>query len=381
MRAEFQTYLQSAQSAMAENLRRRDECQMSDVRCLISEAQCALHEVQGTAPLVYTALLNDWDMYEHTGELVSLRARMKQVCMQTMQQHAQLQMMLKRVMDACEQGGIRAVLMKGAGLAAYYPTPQQRAWGDIDIFVGVEQYHSACAVMRAAFPQALRFDEELDHYKHYNLIADGVSIEVHRVSIGLQHPLDTKRYARMETAGMRDAETMVIGGVKVLVPEPTFNALMVMFHSWEHVLSRGANMRQLCDLAWLLHATHDRIDGKELKKNLRALCLMDVWQVYMYILVQYLGLPMSAAPFYTTQCAARAERMVEDMLSGCLSEPNSTCTAVPTNRLARKIHTMRSRLANARRIKRYSPAYGRHMVETTMLHGLSRLLAKDRRWE
>lgn len=376
MRAEFQTYLQSAQSAIFGN-----EGQMLDVGCQMLDVQCALHEVQGTAPLVYTALLNDWSACEQAGWSASLRVRMKQVCMHTMQQHAQLQVMLQRVMSACEQGGIRAVLMKGAGLAAYYPTPQQRAWGDIDIFVGVEQYHSACAVMRAAFPQALRFDEELDHYKHYNLIADGVSIEVHRVSIGLQHPLDVKRYARMEAVGMREAETMVIGDVRVLVPEPTFNALMVMFHSWEHVLSQGANMRQLCDLALLLHATHDRINRNVLKKNLRALCLIDVWQVYMYILVQYLGLPISEAPFYTAQCAARAEQMVEDMLGGCLHEQKNNSSGTPTNRIMRKLHTMSARLANARRIKRYSPAYSRHMVVTTMLHGLSRLFAKDRRWE
>ena len=60
--------------------------------------------------------------------------------------------------------------------------------------------------MRETFPKALKFDEDLDHYKHYNLIADGISIEIHRVSIDFQHPIDERRYARMERYGMEHAD-------------------------------------------------------------------------------------------------------------------------------------------------------------------------------
>ena len=119
---------------------------------------------------------------------------MKGVCLHTMQTQAHMTIQLKAVWQALEKAGIRPVLMKGAGLAAYYPSPEQRQWGDIDLFVGKEQYHPACAAIREAFPKALKFDEELDHYKHYNIIADGVSIETHRVTIDLQHPIDEKRY-------------------------------------------------------------------------------------------------------------------------------------------------------------------------------------------
>ena len=100
---------------------------------------------------------------------------------------------------------------------------------------------------------ALKFDEELDHYKHYNLIADGISIEVHRVSVGFQHPIDERLYAKMEHFGAEHAEPLTVSGLEVRVFEPTFNALFVMLHSWEHMITQGANVRQLCDLAFLLH--------------------------------------------------------------------------------------------------------------------------------
>ena len=85
--------------------------------------------------------------------------------MQNMQQHVKLQHTLSLAWNALVDAGIKPVLLKGAGLAALYPDPQMRPYGDIDLFVGKEQYHHACAVMRNTFPKALKFDEELDHLR------------------------------------------------------------------------------------------------------------------------------------------------------------------------------------------------------------------------
>ena len=334
----------------------------------------ALHAQQGTGALVFPAVLTQDDIP------VAAKMQMKAMCMSTMQQHVKLQHTLEQAWRALTEAGIHAVLMKGAGLAALYPEPQMRPWGDIDLFVGKDQYHPACAVMRNTFPDALKFDEELDHYKHYNLIADGISIEVHRVSVGLQHPIDAQRYARMEEQGMTRAEELTINGLTVRVPEPTFNALFVCMHSWEHMTTQGANIRQLCDLALLLHTYAKRIDEAQLKRNLQALHLMDVWQVYMWILTERLGLPKNEAFFYTDAVAERASRLLNDLLNNRLCAANSQSNT-SKNRFVRKIHTMQERLRNARRIAQYSPAYARHMKAETLLHGAMRLFAKDRHWE
>ena len=335
-----------------------------------------LHAVQGTGPLVFPQLL------AQDGIPAEAKMQMKSICLSTMQQQVHLQHTLETAWQALEQAGIQAVLMKGAGLAAFYPEPHYRPWGDIDLYVGPEQYHPACAVMRDTFPDALKFDEELDHYKHYNLIADGVSIEVHRMSVGLQHPIDERRYIRMQQYGAEHGEKLAVNGLEVTVFEPTFNALLVMFHSWEHMTTKGSNMRQVCDLTLLLHHYAGRIDRKRLRIWLRALHLTDVWQLFMCMAVDCLGLPASEAPFYTDQVKARAERLVTDLLGGRLDESLAAHkAAAPKNRVLRKFHTMQERLANARRMAQYSPAYGRHMAATTLLHGALRFFAKDRHWE
>lgn len=333
-----------------------------------------LNAQQGTGALVFPMVLDQTDIP------ADAKIPMKSLCLSTMQQHVKLQHTLETAWQALEQVGIHAVLMKGAGLAALYAAPQLRQWGDIDLFVGKDQYHPACEVMRATFPKALKFDEELDHYKHYNLIADGVSIEVHRVSASLQHPVDERRYAKIEAYGMRHAEPLTIGGVEVRVPEPTFNVLFVLLHSWEHMLTQGASVRQIVDLAMLLHHYKGQIEVPRLKRYLEALHLLDVWQLYMYILVTYLGLPSDEAYFYSDRVSARAERLLADLLAGKMVAPKPTEQA-PKGRIARKLFTMRGRISNAMRIKPYSPVYARHMVAETLLHGALRLFAKDRHWE
>ena len=338
----------------------------------VDEETLRLHMRQGTATLVFP--------------LLPMTPMMKMVCVQTMQEQVKVRYVLERAWQALEQAGIKAVLMKGVGLAMYWPEPSRRPWGDIDLYVGPEQYHPACAVMRAAFPDALKFDEELDHYKHYNLIADGVSIEVHRVSVSMTHPRDVRRYAKMEKTGMDSARLQEIHlqdkTMQVRIFEPTFNALMVMLHAWEHFMTQGANLRQICDLALLLKHTKNEIDAPRFKRWLKALRALDVWQLYMGILVHGLRMKADEVLFYDERVAPRAQKMLEALLNNrSAQERPQEKKPVPGNRFVRKWHTMQERLRQTEQIAPFSPQYARHQKMAVLLSGMRRVFAPDRRWE
>ena len=362
--------------------------------------------MQGVGPLTFPARLEK-------GIDPANSVRMKTVCVQNMQMQAKMQIVLSRAWKALTEAGMQPVLMKGLGLAQYYPEPSMRQWSDIDLFVGKALYHSACAAMRTAFPEALKFDEELEHYKHYNLIADGVAIEIHRVSVALTHPRDIRRYAKMERFGMAHAiplkyintDTHADGAInidkeeiknEIVVPEVTFNVLLVFLHSWEHFLTAGANIRQLCDLALLLHHERERIDRVRLKRWLRELRLTEPWQLYMWILKEYLGLEdewvsgladegMLDFRLQIADCRLeeKAEALMEAIMEGRRPLSGSPLKGgeKSTNRFVRKWRTMKKRMRNAERIAEISPAYARHMKAAVWLSGLSRLFAPDRRWE
>jgi len=335
----------------------------------VSEEVLRLHLRQGTATAVFP--------------LLPMTAMMKMVCVQNMQEQVKVRYVLARAWRALEAAGIKAVLMKGVGLATYWPDPTRRPWGDIDLYVGPEQYHPACAVMRATFPDALKFDEELDHYKHYNLIADGVSIEVHRISVSLNHPRDQRLYAKMEKQGMDGAWLREIrlqdDTMQVRLFEPTFNVLMVMLHAWEHFMSKGAILRQICDLAMLIKHTKNAINAPLLKRWLKALRAMDVWQIYMYILVHDLGMDAGEVLFYNAEVAPRAQKMLDELIDSRRQEqPNIQSGG---NRWVRKWRTMKQRLSYAEQIAPFSPSYARHEKQAVLLKGITRLFAKDRHWE
>lgn len=415
--------------------------------------QCVM---QGIGPLVFPRRLEK-------GIDPANSVRMKTVCVQNMQMQAKMQRVLECAWRALTDAGIRPVLMKGAGLAAYYSEPSMRQWSDIDLFVGKEQYHPACAAMRETFPEALKFDKEQDHYKHYNLIADGISIEIHRVSVALTHPRDIRRYAKMERFGMAHAiplkyintDTHADGAInidkeeiknaespvadcnlqalasqsaceqaprqidhqvppadpdtqsppdslqkcaiayennknnsatpsyennknEIVVPEVTFNVLMVFLHSWEHFITKGANIRQICDLALLLKYTKSEIDAVRLKRWLKDLRALDIWQIYMGILVHELGMREEEVLFYNERVVPRAQKMI----AWILNDPRQEQPKIQAkNRLVRKWRTMKKRMRNAERIAEISPAYAQHMKAAVWLSGLTRLFAPDRRWE
>jgi len=136
------------------------------------------------------------------------------------------------------------------------------------------------------------------------------------------------------------------------------------------------------DLMLLLRHYHFRVNQRRLRYYLKDLHVLDVWNLYMWIAVHALDYPVWEAPCYMGDkpVAARAKRLLEDLLAGKMVAPKPQGEA-PKGRFARKWHTMKERLNNADRIGQYSPEYGRHMKAETLLHGALRLFAKDRKWE
>ena len=166
---------------------------------------------------------------------------------------------------------------------------------------------------------------------------------------------------------MRHGEWLEVNGERFMVPEPTFNVLMVFLHSWEHMLSEGVILRQLVDVEMLLEHYKDRIDWKRLRKWLRQLRLEDVWALYMEVIKG-------------ERLTVRGERFL-DAIMHPKPRVKSLESRVSGNRFVRKWHTMQERMKNADRIAAFSPAYARHLKWGILWSGLARLFAKDRHWE
>ena len=236
------------------------------------------------------------------------KAFLRQQLMSLAATHQRINTMIAKIVTVLRDNGIESVLMKGQGLAANYSVVELRQCGDIDLYVGKEKYDAACALvntMAGETEAAKGYGTELN----YHVVVDGVIVEIHRLTSLFYYREMNAIYEPYSDKGMAiGGNSMMINGVNVWLPADTFNALFVFHHAWNHFISGGIGMRQLCDWAVLLHAKRDTINREELSDMLCRLNLMDAWQVFGGIAVNWLGLPKEEMPFYDGNCSKRAKR-------------------------------------------------------------------------
>ena len=243
-----------------------------------------------------------------------LKTRMKTFIMANMMTHGKLNNVLVKVVNELSAAGIPSVLLKGQGLAQYYPKPELRQCGDIDLYVGLGDYYSSYDRLR---PLATEIDDRksLEVGKHYDFFVGSVSVEVHRYSD--RYP--TKRldeiYQEVSRRGL--SENLVpVGflGCQVQTPSDEYNAFYIFSHLFHHFLTSGLGTRQLCDWMLFLRERGSHIDMDSLKKTLVSLDMLGPWQDFGCVLVKYLGMPQELFPFYDQSREKNAPKIMRRIL-------------------------------------------------------------------
>ena len=261
-------------------------------------------------------LICDVALKSKAGQLLpeAKKAALRQQLLTLAMSHHSFNATIASIVKALRDKGIESVLMKGQGLAANYPVAELRQCGDIDLYVGKENYEAACALADTLAGEAEAADSS-ELVMHYHIVIDGIEVEIHRLtSWPNDNELDAIYDPYSEKGMAIGSNAMMINGVNVWLPADTFNALFVFQHAWKHFTFAGIGFRQLCDWTMLLHAKRDTIDRDELADILRRLRLMAGWQVFGCIAVDWLGLPRNEMPFYDEKCRKRAKRIVAMIL-------------------------------------------------------------------
>ena len=112
---------------------------------------------------------------------------------------------LEKVLKQFE--GLSPVVMKGPAVAAFYPLPELRESGDIDLY----------------FPDGVTAPSAPDGSSHLRI--DGIDIDIHSDYFDL---------------GLKP---------KAAVPSPEATLIMLSAHILKHAFSSGTGLRQICDIA------------------------------------------------------------------------------------------------------------------------------------
>ena len=250
-----------------------------------------------------------------------------------------LKQILASALAALRQHDIEPVLLKGFGLAMLYPNPNLRQFGDIDIYVGLGNFHEACGILRT-LPGGYNWGEVKDIGHHYNIEFGNFPMEIHRVSADVEDPRKAKLYAAIERDGLYDHTRCIdCEGLEITIPSKEFLVFYTFFHAWEHFLTSGVGWRQISDVAMTLHTYHEQLDCNKLHQWLSTMHLMKPWQAFGYLMVKHLGLPEAKMPFYKASVRRTAQRLYHNVMeSGNFSRNNKFKQCSPKNKLLRKLH-------------------------------------------
>lgn len=270
----------------------------------------ALAKAQSVLGLVANAVLSDAEVARRIPD--DMQKRLKAFVMSSVGMTTRLNQVLLRCIDILREAGIEPVLLKGQGLAQYYPKPSCRQSGDIDLYVVPEDFDKAVQVLLTLSDKP---DSPHQTRKHIEIKIGNVIIELHRICA--THPLpryDSLLQTYTSDGLVNDYSAVNIGGLSIRTPSNTFNAFYVFYHLWRHFLTEGVGLRQLCDLMMLLHSRKDYIDVSCLDEMLVSLNLMKPWKVFGCVLVDSLGMPSSEYPFYDNSYSVPARKVLNRIL-------------------------------------------------------------------
>ena len=214
-----------------------------------------------------------------------------------------------------QEAGIRAVLVKGQGVAQCYERPLWRASGDVDFLLDAENYDKAKSLLSSL---ATHVETEDQRILHQGLEFDPWTVELHgtmwtELSYRINRGINEAQHKVFDDGGTRVWNNE---GVEVLLPNPKSDIILVFTHFLNHFYGSGIGLRQVCDWCRLLWKFHESIDVVLLKSQLLSMGILAEWQVFAAFAVEYLGMPKEFMPFYieSSKMRRRASKLANWML-------------------------------------------------------------------
>lgn len=204
--------------------------------------------------------------------------------------------------QACLPITVPYVILKGTSAAQYYPFPEYRTMGDIDIMTRREDFAEACATLieNGYVENTSKIAE--DFGRHRGFIKNGIEVEVHSFFALLNDP---------EKA--RCLDDLIIHNITTshVLPDP-INGLTLLEHISQH-LEGGLGLRQIIDWMMFVDKCLSDTEWPEFSALVNNIGLEKLAIVATQMCVTYLGLPQR------TWCAGADKTLCKQLLDYVLA--------------------------------------------------------------
>ena len=197
---------------------------------------------------------------------------------------------LSELVKLLSSKGIRFAVVKGPSIGTLYPKPLLRIPGDIDFYVPAQDFQSAVDIIEQQWGMEMVEKED----KHLGFVKNDVNFELHRYLLAFPSKKTKQKFDAL--IDQNPFEYVEVDGNPVPTLMPTINVFYTFLHLYNHFIKLGVALRQLCDLAVLLHRQREAIDRTMLKHLLEDYGFTRAFAAIGYILTDKLGLPLEDFP-------------------------------------------------------------------------------------
>ena len=235
-----------------------------------------------------------------------------------------------------ERKGIDYIIVKGQVAGSFYPNPDARMSGDVDLYFVGENYEKIKSLVEQRLGKQL---SKLSDGKHVEFEVNGVIFELHDKLSRLATRKHQAYWDQMiDNAILEGTDTVMINGKEIKTLSAPYNAMYIFVHLFYHMTASGVGLRQLCDWAMILNRTHpnppclgrefDTAESNNKKSSLNredlggSLLRLGYFKAYKAMgafLVEYLGLPEEQFPFALTE---KDRKWVETIKKNILKRGN-----------------------------------------------------------
>ena len=201
----------------------------------------------------------------------------------------------KQLAKLMDDHGYDYAVVKGQTLAQLYPKPLLRVPGDIDFYCPPQHYQQALELIASAW-HATYEGHPKGH--HQAFVHNGTHYELHNRIGQLYQKRKNRQWQQLTDNSPR--ATVSIDGHDIATLSPTLHVFYLFLHLYNHLLIAGVGLKQVCDVAMMLHGNKAQIDRDELCRLLSDFGLEKAFRALGSILTAHLGLPSDEFPYALT---------------------------------------------------------------------------------
>lgn len=189
-----------------------------------------------------------YDVLEEQKTLSQMaKKRVDEVAKKIILQQYHLLFLSKYLVELLEQNGVNVVVMKGVTIGEYYPTPELRKSGDVDLLLtNPDEVEKVKAILQA---EGFWIKEEQLALHHVTFGSkEGIDIELHTL---LAEPFDNEKTNNYLKSLLTECQSEIVRktvmGVELPVLSKAYFAFELMLHMLQHFLRSGFGIKLLCD--------------------------------------------------------------------------------------------------------------------------------------